>query len=206
MRAYPAGSLLSRVAGLAVGLAMAVNVSVAWGQGLPNIPDVRPNIPDPKPLTAAQEASIRDDMSALAAMLVQGGKTPDEAKLAVNAVGICFGAAYGYDLTRDQANVVCGEVLDAFIIQPGTIKYDLTPADRAWVAGKIQGWTGELSAVLDPPQIGAVQSTMQACLEGHMKRGEERDDLVGRCLMGLLPLLNNPALRQRILEAVGKLP
>jgi hypothetical protein len=205
MRTHLAGSLISRVAGLAVTLAMVANVSVAFGQGLPNIPDVKPNIPDPKPLTPAQEAGIRDEMSALAAMLVQGGKTPDEAKLAVNAVGICFGAAYGYDLTHDQANVVCGEVLDAFIIQPGTIRYDLTPADRAWVAGKIQDWTSELSLVLDPPQIGAAQTTMQACLEGYMKRGEEREGAVGRCLMGLMPLLNTPELRQRLLEAVGKL-
>jgi hypothetical protein len=206
MRTHLAGSLISRVAGLAVALAMVANATVAYGQGLPNIPNPKPHIPDPKPLTPAQEAGIRDEMSALAAMLVQGGKTPDEAKLAVNAVGICFGAAYGYDLTHDQAEVVCGEVLGAFIIQPGTTRYDLTPADRAWVAGKIQGWTGELSMVLDPPQIGAVQSTMQACLEGHMKRGEERDESVGRCLMGLLPLLNTPELRQRLLEAVGKIP
>jgi hypothetical protein len=206
MRAYPIGNLSSRVAGFALALVLLVgNVSVAWGQGLPPIPDVKPNIPDPKPLTAAQEASIRDEMGALAKLLVQGGKTPDEAKLAVNAVGICLGAAYGYDLSKGEADAVCGEVLDAYIIQPGTIRYDLTPADRAWVASKVQDWTSELSLVLDPPQIGAVQTTMQARLEGYMKRGEEREGAVGRCLLGLLPLLNRPEFRQRILEAVGRL-
>lgn len=205
MRTAANGSLSSRVAALALALTLlAGNVTVAWGQGLPPVPDVKPHIPDPKPLTPAQEASIRDEMAALAAVLVQGGKTPDEAKLAVNAVGICLGAAYGYDLTKSEADAVCGEVLDAYIIQPGTIRYDLTPADRAWVAGKVQDWTSELSLVLEPPQIGAVQSTMQACLEGNMKRGEDREAAVGRCLLGLLPLLNQPEFRQRILEAVGK--
>jgi hypothetical protein len=207
MRTYPVSSLSSRVAGLALALALVVgNVSVAWGQGLsPGISEGRPDLPDPKPLTPTQEAAIRDEMGALAMMLVQGGKTPDEAKLAANAVGICLGAAYGYDLKKSSADAVCGEVLDAYIIQPGTIRYELTPADRAWVAEKVQDWTSELSAVLDPPQIGAVQTTMQACLEGYMKRGEEREGSVKRCLLGLMPLLNRPEFRQRILEAVGKL-
>lgn len=207
MRAHLIGSLLSRVAGLALALVLLVgSVTVAWGQGLPNIPNPKPHIPEPKPLTPVQEASIRDEMTSLAGMLVQSGKTPDEAKLAVNAVGICLGAAYGYELSRAEANAVCGEVLDAFIIQPGSIRYDLTPADRGWVAAKVQDWTSELSLVLEPPQIVAAQTTLQACLEGYMKRGEEREGAVGRCLMGILPILNNPALRERLLEAAGRLP
>ena len=53
MRAHPASGLRSRIAGLAVGLAMVANVSVAWGQGLPDIPD-------PKPLTAADARRVVD--------------------------------------------------------------------------------------------------------------------------------------------------
>jgi hypothetical protein len=195
--------IASRIAVLALTLGLLAQATVAWGQGLPQgLPDV----PDPKPLTPAQEASIRDEMTALAGVLVNGGKSPNEAKLAANAVGICLGAAYGYDLARDLAEAVCGEVLDAFMIQPGTTRHDLTPADRAWIADKIQDWTSELSLVLDPPQVMAAQSTMQACLEGHIKRGEEHDESVRSCLLGLGPLLDQPALRRRLLEAVGKLP
>jgi hypothetical protein len=199
MRSLWLDSLSSRIAAVALALAVLAPATVAGAQGLPNIPD-------PKSLTPSQEAGIRDEMSGLAATLVQGGKTPDEAKLAVNAVGICLGAAYGYDLSRDLAEAVCGEVLDAYIIQPGTLRHDLTPADRAWVADRIQDWTSELGLVLDPPQILAAQSTMQACLEGHLKRGEERDESVRSCLLGLRPLLDQPALRQRLLQAVGRLP
>jgi hypothetical protein len=68
------------------------------------------------------------------------------------------------------------------------------------------GWTGELSGLLDPAQLDAARSTMQACLEGHLKRGEERDDSVGHCVLGLLPLLTRPELHQRLLEAAGRIP
>jgi hypothetical protein len=206
MRSFRATIISSRLAALALTLGLLAHVTVAWGQGLPSIPATLPDIPDPKPLTPEQEASIRSEMSALAGALVSGGKTPAEAKLAVNAVGICLGAAYGYELSRDLAQAVCGEVLDAYIVQPGTLKYDLTPADRAWVANKVQDWTSEASLVLDPAQVAAVQTTMQACLEGHMKRGEAKDDSVRNCLLGLRPLLDQPALRQRLLEALGRIP
>lgn len=196
----------SRFAALALTLGLLANATVAWGQAVPDPPATLPDIPDPKPLTPEQEVSLRSEMSALAGALVSGGKTPDEAKLAANAVGICLGAAYGYDLSRDLAQSICGEVLDAYIVQPGTLKYDLTPADQAWVAGRVQDWTSELSLVLDPPQVAAAQSTMQACLEGHMKRGESRQNSVRSCLVGLRPLLDQPALRQRLLEAVGRIP
>lgn len=180
-------------------LAALTTVNVALAQPIPPVPD-------PKPLTPAQETGIRDEMQGLAMVLINGGKTPDEAKLATNSVGICLGAAYGYGLTRDQAEAVCGEVLDAFTVQPGTTAYTLTPDDKAWVAGKVQGWTGELSAVLDPVMLGAAQTTMQACVEGHLKRAEERDDAVRHCLLGILPLLNRPEFRQRLIDAASKIP
>jgi hypothetical protein len=196
MRSSRLGTMASTLVALAMVTVMSAGVAMA--QPI--------NLPDEEPLTPAQEAAIRDEMSGLAAMLVNGGKPVDEAKLAANAVGICLGAAYGHGLTRPQAEAVCGEVLDAFIVEAGTIRYELTPEDRAWISGKILGWTGELAALLDPAQIAAVRSTMQACLEGHMKRGEERDDAVRHCALGLLPLLNRPELRQRLIEAAGRLP
>jgi hypothetical protein len=196
----------SRLATLALTLGLLAHATVTWGQDLPSSPATVPDIPDPKPLTPEQEASIRSEMSSLAGALVSGGKTPGEAKLAANAVGICLGAAYGYDLSKEQAQAVCGEVLDAYIVQPGTLKHELTPSDRAWVADNVQDWTSAASLVLDPPQVTAVQTTMQACLEGHMKRGEAKDDSVRNCLLGLRPLLDQPALRQRLLEAVGRIP
>ena len=67
-------------------------------------PRPRVPIPEGKPLTAAQEASIREEMMTLAPMLMSGGKTQQEAKLAAHAVGTCIGAAYSYDLTRQQAD------------------------------------------------------------------------------------------------------
>jgi hypothetical protein len=196
MRSSPTGTTVHRLT--AVLLAALALCNVAWSPTSP--------IPDPKPLTPEQEIGIRDEVSGLAAMLINGGKTPDEAKLAANAVGICLGAAYGYDLSRAEADAVCGEVLDAFIVEPGTVYHALTPDDRAWVSGKMLGWTGELSGLLDPAQLDAARSTMQACLEGHLKRGEERDDSVGHCVLGLLPLLNRPELHQRLLEAAGRIP
>ena len=170
-----------------------VTVNVASAQGIPSIPDG-------KPLTPVQEASIREEMGALAAMLINGGKSPQEAKLAAHAVGTCIGVAYSYDLTRPQAETVCGLVLDAFIIQPGATQYQLTPDDRAWLQTKALGWTTELSTVLEPDHVAAVQSTMYACLEGHMERGESRGGAVGRCAEGLLPFLNRTELQQRLLE------
>jgi hypothetical protein len=187
----------STIPALALAALMAVNVALA---------QAAPAIPDPKPLTPDQEASIREEMTGLAGMLLSGGKTPDEAKLATDAVGICLGAAYGYGLNHDQAEAACGEVLDAYIVQPGTTQYALTPDDRAWVSGTVQGWTSELAAVLDPPQLGAAQTTMQSCIEGHLKRAEEREDAVRHCLLGILPLLNRPEFRQRLIDAAGKLP
>ena len=165
-------------------------LNIAWAQG----------IPEGKPLTPAQEVSIREEMMALAPILVGGGKTQQEAKLATHAVGTCIGAAYSYDLTRQQADAVCGLVLDAFIIQPGATHYVLTPDDRAWLQTRALGWTAELSAVLEPDEVTAVQSTMHACLEGHMERGEERGGAVGKCAQGLLPFLNRPELQQRFFE------
>jgi len=200
MRPFVASSTSSRIASLALAvLATFATLNTAWAQPVPAIPD-------PKPLTPTQEAGIRDEMSGLAMVLVNGGKTPDEAKLATYSVGTCLGAAYGYGLTHDQAEAVCGEVLDAYIVQPGTTRYDLTPDDQAWVAGKVQGWTVELAAVLDPPQLVAAQSTMQACMEGHIKRGEEREGSGKRCLLGITPLLNRPEFRQMLIDAAGKLP
>jgi hypothetical protein len=182
-----------------VALAALATVNVALAQAIPPVPD-------PKPLTPAQDDSIREEMQGLAQVLVNGGKTPDEATLATSSVGICLGAAYGYGLTRAQAEAVCGEVLDAFTVQPGTTVYTLTPDDKTWVAGKVQGWTGELSAVLDPSLLGAAQTTMSACIEGHLKRAEERADSVRHCLLGILPLLNRPEFRQRLIDAANKLP
>jgi len=171
-------------------LAALATLNIAWAQG----------IPEGKPLTPAQEASIREEMTALAPMLVGGGKSPQEAKLATHAVGTCIGAAYSYDLTRQQADAVCGLVLDAFIIQPGATHYDLSPDDRAWLQTKALGWTTELNTVLEPDEVTAVQSTMYACLEGQMERGEDRGGAVGRCAQGLLPFLNRPELQQRLIE------
>ena len=156
---------------------------------------------DEIPLTPAQEASIREEMTALAGVLMQGGKSPQEAKLAVNAVGLCFGAAYSHGLTRDQASTICGEVLDAFTIQPGTILYQLTPDDRNWIATRTSIWTSELSALLEPDQLAAVQTTMQACLEGNIRRGEDRDGAVRRCALGLLPILNKPEFQQLVIDS-----
>lgn len=153
------------------------------------------------PLTPAQEASIREEMTALAGVLMQGGKSPQEAKLAVNAVGICFGAAYSHGLTREQASVICGEVLDAFTIQPGTVLYQLTPEDKGWIASRTMIWTSELSALLEPDQLAAVQTTMQACLEGYMRRGEDRDGAVRKCALGLMPILNTPEFQQLVIDS-----
>ncbi|MGE3273078.1 MAG: hypothetical protein AB7P40_30375, partial [Chloroflexota bacterium] len=174
----------SRILTGLVALAMALFVSTSAL--------AQPVIGDDVPLTAEQEAAIRDEMAALAQVLVQGGKTPQEAKLAVNAVGICLGTAFSQGLTRAQAETVCGLVLDAFTIQPGTILYTLTPEDRAWIASRVDLWTSQLAALLEPEQVQAVQSTMQACLEGHMRRGEDREESVKSCALGLMPLLNKP--------------
>ena len=194
MQSLRPGAFPTRLA--AVVLAGLSILSIAWS----------PSISEGQPLTPAQEASIREEMAALGAILVGGGKTQQEAKLAGHAVGTCIGAAYSHGLTRQQADRVCGLVLDAFIIQPGATFYQLTPDDRAWLSTKVLSWTDELSAVLDPDGVGAVQSTMQACLEGHMERGESRGDAVGKCAQGLLPLLNLPELRERLLEVAGTLP
>jgi hypothetical protein len=188
MRSNQSGTITPKLAALL--LAALTTLNIAWAQA----------IPDGKPLTPAQEASIRDEMTALVPALVSGGKSPQEAKLATHAVGTCIGVAYSYDLTRQQADRVCGLVLDAFIIQPGATHYDLTPDDRAWLATKALGWTGELSAVLEPDEVSAVKSTMEACLEGYLERGESRGDSVGKCAQGLLPLLNMPELRQRLVD------
>jgi hypothetical protein len=179
-------------------VAALATLNVAWSQPVPSQP-----IPEGKPLTPEQEASIREEMAALAPLLISGGKSPQEAKLATHAVGTCIGAAYSYDLTRQQADAVCGRVLDAFIIQPGATFYQLTPDDRAWLQERALGWTSELSAILEPDEVTAVQSTMYACLEGHMERGESRGGAVGRCAEGLLPFLNRPELQQRLLEIVN---
>ena len=194
MRSLQPGTISPKLAALL--LAALSTLNIAWSQA----------IPEGQPLTPAQEASIREEMTALAPVLVVGGKTQQEAKLATHAVGTCIGAAYSHGLTRQQADRVCGLVLDAFIIQPGATHYELTPDDRAWLATKVLGWTGELSAVLDPDGVDAVRSTMQACLEGHLERGESRGDAVGKCAQGLLPLLNMPELRQRLLDVAGSLP
>jgi hypothetical protein len=191
MRPIHPCALVPRLAALT--LAALATFNIAWAQP----------IPEGKPLTPAQEASIREEMTALAPVLMSGGKSPQEAKLATHAVGTCIGAAYSYDLSRQQADRVCGLVLDAFIIQPGATHYDLTPDDRAWLQSRAQGWTTELSAVLEPDEVTAVQSTMYACLEGQMERGENREDSVRKCAQGLLPLLNLPELRQRLLEVAG---
>ncbi|MCC7370823.1 MAG: hypothetical protein IT306_20560 [Chloroflexi bacterium] len=159
-----------------------------------------------RPLTSAEEASIRQEMATLYGILLQGGKAPQEAKLAVNAVGVCLGAAYMHDLTRQQADAVCGEVLDAFTVQPGTVLYTLTPEDRAWIMSRTTGWTEELSALLEPDELAAVRTTMGACLEGHMRRNEGREGSVRACARGLLPLLNRPELQQLLLEAANRLP
>jgi hypothetical protein len=194
MRPWQTGPISFKLVALLVAALTTANVASA---------QTVPAIPDGKPLTPAQEASIREEMAALAPMLISGGKTEQEAKLATHAVGTCIGAAYSYDLTRQQADAVCGLVLDAFIIQPGATAYQLTPDDRAWLQSRALGWTSELSAVLEPDEVTAVQSTMYACLEGHMERGEDRGDAVGKCAEGLLPFLNRPELQQRLLEIVN---
>ena len=159
-------------------LAALATLTIAWA----------PAVPEAKPLTPTQEASIRDEMAGLGAVLVSGGKSQQEARLATHAVGTCIGAAYSYELTRQQADRVCGLVLDAFVIQPGATSYQLTPDDRAWVSAKVVSWTDEVAAVLDPDEVEAVSSTMQACLESQLERGENREDSVKKCAKGLLPL------------------
>lgn len=191
MRTVRSDTSTKRLAALV--LAALALLNLAWRQP----------IPEGKPLTPAQEASIREEMTALAAILISGGKSPEEAKLASHAVGTCIGAAYRYDLTRQQADAVCGLVLDAFIIQPGATQYQLTPDDRAWLQTRALGWTDEASAILEPDEVKAVQSTMYACLEGHLERGESRGGAVGRCAEGLLPFLNRPGLQERLLEIVN---
>lgn len=199
MRA-PRSSVTSRVSAFVLAIVIAaLNLQVAWAQG-------KPALPDEVPLTPAQEASIREEMTQLAQWLVAAGKSPQEAKLAANAVGLCLGAAYSRGLTRDQAQAVCGQVLDAFTVQPGTIAYQLTPEDRAWMASSIDTWTAALAGMLSPEELGAVKTTMTACLEGHMKRGEGRAGSVKSCETGLLPLLNRPELVQLLLESAKRLP
>lgn len=156
-----------------------------------------------RPLTSAEESAIREEMGTLYGILLQGGKSAQEAKLAVNAVGICLGAGYSHNLTRQQSETVCGEVLDAFTVQPGTVQYTLTPDDRAWIASRTTGWTEELAALLEPDQLMAVRSTMGACLEGHMRRAEGREGSVRACARGLLPLLNKPELQQLLIETAN---
>ena len=177
-------------------LASLALLNVAWSQA----------IFEGQPLTEAQEASIREEMAGLGAVLVAGGKTPQEAQLAAHAVGTCIGTGYSYGLTRRQADRVCGLVLDAFIIQPGATFYQLTPDDRAWLTAQVLGWTDRLSKALEPDQLDAVRSTMHACLESYMERGETRQGAVERCAEGLLPMLDMPALRQRLLDAARTLP
>jgi hypothetical protein len=156
------------------------------------------------PLTPEQEAAIRDEMAALYGVLLQGGKSPQDAKLAVNAVGICFGAAYAHGLTRTQTNAVCGEILDAYTIQPGTILYRLTAEDEAWITSRTTAWTSELAGLLEPEQLAAVRTTMQACLEGNLRAGADRTGAVKRCARGLLPLLNEPELQQLVIDAASR--
>jgi hypothetical protein len=162
--------------------------------------------PDEQPLTPAQEASIREEMSALADVLMQGGKSPQEAKLAVNAVGVCFRAAYSHGMTRYQAYSVCGEVLDAFTIQKGTTAYALTADDQAWITSRTTAWTSELSGVLEPEALGAVRTTMQSCLDSNMRRGDDRETAVRSCAKGLLPLLNQPELQRFVMDAAANVP
>jgi hypothetical protein len=177
-----------------LGIVAALNI--AWA----------PALPEGKPLTPAQEASIRDEMASLTGVLVSGGATPQDAKLATHAVGTCIGVAYSYDLSRQKAERVCGEVLDAFTIQPGTIAYTLTPDDRVWLASKIDGWTDELSMLLGPDELTAVQSTMNACLTGHLERGESRGEAIGSCAAGLMPFRDVPGLRERLTALSGARP
>jgi hypothetical protein len=194
MQATGTSTIPTKVAALL--LAALTTLNIAWAQA----------IPDEKPLTEAQQASIREEMAALGAVLVGGGKTEQEAKLAAHAVGTCIGTGYSYGLTRQQADRVCGLVLDAFIIQPGATFNQLTPDDRAWLSARVVGWTDELATVLEPDQVGAVRSTMHSCLESYLERGEGRVGAVSRCAEGLLPMLDMPGLRQRLLEAASKLP
>jgi hypothetical protein len=194
MRPPQPGCLPGRLgAGL---LAILAALNIAWA----------PAIPEGKPLTPSQEASIHDEMTSLAGVLMSGGATPQDTKLATHAVGTCIGVAYSYDLSREQAERVCGEVLDAFIIQPGTIAYTLTPDDRAWLSSKILGWTDELSMVLGPDELTAVQSTMSACLTGHLERGEDRGEAIGSCAVGLMPFRDVPGLRERLTALSGARP
>jgi hypothetical protein len=194
MRSRQPGHLTRRLAAGLLAILAALNI--AWA----------PAIPEGKPLTAEQEASIREEMTSLAGVLISGGATPQDAKLATHAVGTCIGVAYSYDLSRQQAERVCGEVLDAFIIQPGTVAYKLTPDDRAWLESKIQGWTDELAMFLGPDELMAVQSTMSACLTGHMERGESRSDAIRSCAVGLMPFRDVPGLRERLTALSGARP
>jgi hypothetical protein len=194
MRSRQPGPFAQRLAaGL---LALVATLNIAWA----------PAIPEGQPLTAAQEASIREEMTALGGVLVSGGASPQEAKLATHAVGTCIGAAYSYGLDRQQADRVCGLVLDAFIIQPGTVSYKLTDDDKAWLSTRIVGWTDELAMFLGPDEVTAVQSTMNACLTGHLERGESRADAVKSCAMGLMPFLDKPGLRDQLMARISTLP
>jgi hypothetical protein len=65
-------------------------------------------------------------------------------------------------------------------------------------------WTSELSGLVEPDQLVAVQTTMQACLEGNMRRGEDRDGSVRRCALGLMPLLNNPEFQELVINSALK--
>ena len=192
MRSPRAGRLSNLLA--ATALTLLTTTSLGWGTAL---------AADSK-LTPAQEQSIKDEMAVLGKILVDGGKSPQDARLATNAVGICLGAAYSQGLTRAEADKVCGLVLDAYMIPAGSVAYQLTPDDKAWITSRVGMWTEELKAVLSPDELGAVRSTMQACLEGYMRQGKSRGDAVESCAMGLLPLLNEPDLRQRLVTAAGK--
>ena len=84
------------------------------------------------------------------------------------------------------------------------VNFDELPPGRTVVRFDILDQLRTISwLVLEPDEATAVQSTMYACLEGHMERGEGRDGAVGKCAQGLLPFLNRHELQQRLVEIAG---
>lgn len=152
-------------------------------------------------LTQAEESRVNQTIGALGPVLLRGGLSQQEAGLAMNAVRVCLRMAYANDLSQATGERVCGLVLDAFTVDKGATQYTPTQDDQMWIMTRVVGWTEALKSTLSQDELGAVRSTMAACLEGHMRRGEDRDDILGHCAMGLLPLLNESELRVKLLQA-----
>lgn len=191
-RAHDSGSWLARMARLALALvALALPLTVPPGAALAQ---------DERPLTSAEEAHVSQTVASLAPYLASAGLSQQEIGLAMNAVGVCLRTALANDLSQGAADQACGIVLDAFTVDRGATAYQLTPDDQAWIAMQLGGWAEALAGRLSQEELDAVRSSMGACLVGHLRRGEGREEALGSCALGLLPLLNQPELRQRLLQ------